>query len=87
MKQSCQISMRLLLRVPGRSLTIAAWCASTKLTFAWPGRWKGTLVAIKVVEHAPVAGDGMSAEQHQVEREALLASNLSHPNVIATWGP
>jgi hypothetical protein len=49
-----------------------------------PGRWKGTLVAIKVVEHAPVTGNGLSEEQQQVEREALLASNLAHPNIIST---
>ena len=41
-------------------------------------------MAIKVVEHAPVASDGLSAEEQQIEREALLASNLAHPNVIAT---
>jgi hypothetical protein len=41
-------------------------------------------VAIKVVEHAPVLGDEKSLEEHQVEREALLASNLAHPNIITT---
>jgi hypothetical protein len=41
-------------------------------------------VAIKVVEHAPVFGDEKSLEEQQVEREALLACSLAHPNIIAT---
>jgi hypothetical protein len=52
--------------------------------WAGAGRWRGTPVAVKVVEHAPVLGSGMSLEEQQVEREALLACNLSHPNIIAT---
>jgi hypothetical protein len=48
-----------------------------------PGRWRGTVVAVKVVEHAPPCL-GRSLQEQQFEQEALLASNLSHPNVIAT---
>lgn len=44
------------------------------------GRWKNTMVAIKVVEHT--ASDGNDAT---AEREALLATSLSHPNIVSTY--
>ena len=47
------------------------------------GRWRSTLVAIKVVEHAP-GMEMLSLAEQKIEREALLATSLSHPNVIAT---
>jgi hypothetical protein len=40
-------------------------------------------VAIKVVEHSP--GDTMNLAEQKIEREALLATSLSHPNIIATF--
>jgi hypothetical protein len=40
-------------------------------------------VAIKVVEHAP-GMEALSLAEQKIEREALLATSLSHPNVIAT---
>lgn len=50
-----------------------------------PGRWRSTLVAIKVVEHSPGISESMSLAEQKIEREALLATSLSHPNIIATF--
>ena len=47
------------------------------------GRWRGTLVAIKMVEHA--AGANAANQADKIEREALLSTSLSHPNVITTF--
>ena len=47
------------------------------------GRWRGTLVAIKMVEHA--AGANALEQAKKIEREALLSTSLSHPNVITTF--
>ena len=60
-------------------------CPSTFAGVGCSGRWRGTVVAIKVVEHEPPSDSSASLEEQAVEREALLASNLSHPNVIATF--
>ena len=49
------------------------------------GRWRSTLVAIKVVEHSPGVSESMSLAEQKIEREALLATSLSHPNIIATF--
>ncbi|KAK9827328.1 hypothetical protein WJX81_005997 [Elliptochloris bilobata] len=46
----------------------------------YKGRWKNTMVAIKVVEHSTKDGNEATAE-----REALLATSLSHPNIISTY--
>ncbi len=43
------------------------------------GRWKGALVAIKVVEHSNAAG---KVDVIEGARESLLAASVSHPNVI-----
>ncbi|CAL8462804.1 g2337 [Coccomyxa elongata] len=51
----------------------------------YKGRWRSTLVAIKVVEHASVSMDAMSMAEQKIEREALLATSLAHPNIIATF--
>lgn len=45
------------------------------------GRWKGALVAIKIVEHS--AGD--DADVIEGARESLLAASVSHPNVVACY--
>ena len=42
-------------------------------------------MAIKVVEHASVSMDAMSMAEQKIEREALLATSLAHPNIIATF--
>ena len=47
------------------------------------GRWRGTLVAIKMVEHA--AGASAVEQAEKIEREALLSTSLSHPNIITTF--
>jgi len=43
------------------------------------GRWKGALVAIKVVEHSGSSG---KADIIEGARESLLAASVSHPNVV-----
>ncbi len=58
-------------------------CICASLGWCGPGRWRGTLVAIKVVEHAP--GAGMEDQAEKMEREALLATSLIHPNVVTTF--
>lgn len=45
------------------------------------GRWKGALVAIKIVEHS-YGGD---ADVIEGARESLLAASVSHPNVVACY--
>ena len=52
---------------------------------AYAGRWRSSLVAIKVVEHSPGMSESMSLAEQKIEREALLATSLSHPNIIATF--
>ena len=47
------------------------------------GRWRDTLVAIKMVEHA--AGANAPEQADKIQREALLSTSLSHPNVITTF--
>ena len=42
-------------------------------------------MAIKVVEHSPGVSESMSLAEQKIEREALLATSLSHPNIIATF--
>ncbi len=41
------------------------------------GRWKGALVAIKVVEHGPMNN------LKNVQREAMLSTALAHPNIVS----
>ncbi len=42
-------------------------------------------MAIKVVEHSPGARESLTLAEQKIEREALLATSLSHPNIIATF--
>lgn len=44
------------------------------------GRWNGAVVAVKVIEHRIVAGDGAI-----MSREPLLCMSVSHPNCISTY--
>lgn len=46
------------------------------------GEWKSLEVAIKTVIFSSKGGD---AETHRVAKEAAIASNLSHQNVVATY--
>ena len=50
--------------------------------FLFAGRWKGALVAIKVVEHN-MEGSAIVVEG---ARESLLAASVSHPNVVSVPG-
>ena len=45
------------------------------------GRWRGALVAVKVVEHT----SGGKADVIEGARESLLAASVSHPNVIPCY--
>jgi len=46
------------------------------------GRWKGAVVAVKVVEHSAfgIDADTAAAEERRVARESLLSTSLSHPS-------
>lgn len=50
----------------------------TETTCVAQGRWKGALVAIKVVEH----NMGGTAIVVEGARESLLTASVSHPNVV-----
>lgn len=47
------------------------------------GRWKGVLVAVKIVEHRAAAqrADG-TLPKGDPQRESLLSSSMMHPNVV-----
>jgi hypothetical protein len=51
---------------------------------ACPGRWKATTVAVKIIEHTEGRpGTATSGGKRiSVGREALLATSISHPNVV-----
>ena len=65
------------------TITAKLWVSDGAQCIA--GRWRSTLVAIKVVEHSPGARESLSLAEQKIEREALLATSLSHPNIIATF--
>lgn len=44
--------------------------------WGFAGSWKGVVVAVKVVEHGPEA-------QELLDREATLATSISHPNLVS----
>lgn len=43
------------------------------------GRWKGAIVAVKVIDHRVQPG-----KTHDLSREPLLSMSVSHPNVLQT---
>ncbi|KAK9823953.1 hypothetical protein WJX72_006631 [[Myrmecia] bisecta] len=47
----------------------------------YKGRWKGAIVAIKVIEHSPKRG-GNSVD---AMRESALSQSVQHPNVVGTY--
>eukprot|EP00884_Botryococcus_braunii_P009548 jgi/Botrbrau1/18595/Bobra.0367s0037.1 len=49
----------------------------------YKGRWKGAVVAIKVVDHGGTSQG--EAAQNRMDRESLLSTSLSHPNVVTTY--
>lgn len=51
-------------------------------TLLHAGQWRGLEVAIKTVIFSSSGGDG---ETELVASEAAIASNLGHPNVVATY--
>ena len=64
-------------------LTLKFSSSDMHCNFCAAGRWRGTLVAIKMVEHA--AGANALEQADKIEREALLSTSLSHPNIITTF--
>lgn len=46
----------------------------------YKGRWKGAMVAIKVLEHALILQD-------DITRETLLSTSIAHPGVVCTFPP
>lgn len=48
------------------------------------GRWKATTVAVKIIEHVEGAPGTASSggKKISVGRESLLATSISHPNVV-----
>ncbi|KAL0035971.1 hypothetical protein WJX77_009876 [Trebouxia sp. C0004] len=45
------------------------------------GRWKGALVAVKVIDHR-VKGNGNAVD---IQRETILSTSVVHPNVVSTY--
>lgn len=43
------------------------------------GRWKGAIVAVKVIDHRVQPG-----KTYDLSREPLLSMSVSHPNVVIT---
>jgi hypothetical protein len=53
---------------------------------AGTGRWKGVIVAIKVVEHSTsTREESLSTAKQRIDRESVLSTSLAHPNVISTY--
>ena len=47
----------------------------------WPaGKWKGTTVAVKIIEHSAESSSGIKEL-----RESVLSSSIIHPNVVSTY--
>ncbi|GMH33082.1 hypothetical protein BSKO_00916 [Bryopsis sp. KO-2023] len=46
----------------------------------YKGTWKGTIVAIKLIEH-----DGKLASDEERSLEAFLSKSMSHPNIVQTF--
>ena len=53
-------------------------CASVRLGIG-AGRWKGALVAVKVIDHR-VKGNGNAVD---IQRETILSTSVVHPNVVS----
>ncbi len=47
---------------------------------ACAGRWKGAMVAVKIIEHSTDMNSKIDAF-----RETLVSANIHHPNVVATY--
>ena len=46
------------------------------------GRWKGAIVAVKVIDHR-IKGNGNSVD---IQRETILSTSVVHPNVVRHLG-
>lgn len=62
------------------------WNADINSVAVGAGRWKGVIVAIKVVEHSTsTREESLSTAKQRIDRESVLSTSLSHPNVITTF--
>ena len=56
-------------------------CACLSQPFGWSaGKWKGTTVAVKIIEHSAESSSGIKEL-----RESVLSSSIIHPNVVSTY--
>ena len=67
---------------PGRlaqcnPVSTALRCLATGLSGLPAGRWKGVVVAIKIVDHSAYVGTRVDAL-----RESVLSTSVQHPNVV-----
>ena len=47
---------------------------------SYAGKWKGTTVAVKILEHSAESSSGLKEL-----RESVLSSSIIHPNVVSTY--
>lgn len=53
-------------------------CAAGSFGKVYKGRWKGAMVAVKVIEH-----NKSVASRLEGLRESVLSANIQHPNVVS----
>lgn len=52
-----------------------------RMTTGWSaGKWRGTTVAVKIIEHSAESSSGIKEL-----RESVLSSSIIHPNVVSTY--
>lgn len=74
--------MHYTLRAPAIYVLLLCCCCLSS------GRWKATTVAVKIIEHVEGAPGTASSggKRISVGRESLLATSISHPNVVGPQG-
>ena len=63
--------------------TYTAYTPGFSIVFCAAARWKGALVAVKVIEH----GRTDSSSAVDIARESSLATSVVHPNVVSVMWP
>ena len=59
------------------------YAPGSNIVFRAAARWKGALVAVKVIEH----GRTDSSSAVDIARESSLATSVVHPNVVSVAWP
>ena len=61
-------------------LQLAAWCLKRRYQQGarCAGRWKGAMVAVKIIEHSADINSKIEGF-----RENVVSSNIQHPNVVS----